>query len=142
MIAKCIANTGDKLSSRYLETGYLETSAAPLVIGDSYVVYGMNMFRERLSYLTMDKYNKVPGWYPAEWFEVVDKKLPKSWYYNFFGLGSGLDDTIWRNAIWGYEDLVLVPNHYEGLAERRDDALLTFWRRKIEIDKESLEHQD
>jgi hypothetical protein len=64
----------------------------------------------------------------AELFQVTNGELPSTWQYAFFGFESQL------NAIWGYDELVNVPEYFDDLSNLEEPAELTFWKRKQEID--------
>jgi hypothetical protein len=69
-----------------------------------------------------------PNWYPAELFDVIDRKLPSNWHYAFLGIPSYL------NAIWGYDELVNVEGHFDKISEREESALMVFVKRRRETD--------
>lgn len=98
-----------------------------LVVGRVYDVFGQAIFEGRLIYLVDPESACKPNWYPAELFDVVDRMLPASWKFAFFGRHY-LNDL---GAIWGYADLVEEPDHFNALAERHSEALRVFERQKI-----------
>lgn len=131
MRVKCIANTGSALSSATRETGYFDTTEFQLAIGAVYTVYGISLWQGVLHYLTMDKYETLPFWHPAELFRVDDSSLPLEWHCQFFGA----DPELALHAIWGYKELVTEEDHYDDLMEREEEAIRIFLKRKQEIDE-------
>jgi hypothetical protein len=126
MKVKCIANMGDGLSKQSIQVGRSLDSSFHLRIGEIYPVYGINQWRNTLNYLTMNRANSMPIWSPAELFVVLDEKLPEDWYFNYLG---HTEDLL--NAVWGYKELVLNPQHYDGLmGESKKDLELFFERKK------------
>jgi hypothetical protein len=133
MRVKCIANKGRHLSDISIKAGQLETTKYPLKIGDIYTVYGIIMWKGAIEYLTLawDQHFDIPDLNPAELFEVVDSRLPHDWYFKFYGYGE--NDKYFLNAIWGYEELVLMEGYLDKLLNREDT--FTFIQRKKEIDE-------
>ena len=99
-------------------------------VGDVYTVYGINLWRGTLNYLTMNQANSVPIWSPAELFEVVDGKIPPDWNYVYLG---HTEDLL--NAAWGYKELT-QPAHYDGLQGGDAAALKVFFQKKKIIDRQ------
>ncbi len=128
MRVKCISNSGNTLSEKYIINGELPTAEYPLSVGNEYTVYGISQWKNVIYYLTINKYNTLPSWYPADLFEITDNLLPIEWYYNCFKNSETL------SAIWGYSELALIEKHYEDLIERNDNAIKIFLKRKSEID--------
>jgi hypothetical protein len=126
MKVKCISNMGDGLSKQSIKAGRNLDSSFHLKIGDVYVVYGINQWRNTLNYLTMNKADSMPIWSPAELFEVVDEKIPADWYFKYLGHTENL-----LNAIWGYKELAMNPQHYDGvIGEDKKDLALFFEKKK------------
>ena len=131
MKVKCIANTGEDLSEKTIAVGQLKTTEYDINIEKIYTVYSMHMWKGILSYLLSDELNDWPFWYPAELFEVVDPLLPMEWYFSF----NRYENKEPRNAIWGYKEMALDPQHRIDLIERETEALEIFFKRKKEIDE-------
>jgi hypothetical protein len=131
MKVKCINNTGKSLSIASIEAGNTIETQFQINIDDVYTVYGINVWRNTVGYLILDKWKTNPFWIPAELFEIVDNRLPPDWYYNFYNYK---EDT-WINAIWGYKELALSLDHYSKLIERYPEVLNIFKQRKKEIDQ-------
>ncbi len=129
MRAKCIANSGDKLSKTALEGGYTTYSQFHLKIGDVYTVYGVNVWRHSINYLTMNEAGSLPIWSPAGLFQLVDNRVPPNWYFVYL-----ITDPLILNGVWGYRELT-DQKHHDGLLGENKEALELFFERKKEIDK-------
>lgn len=131
MQVRCIGNKGNNLSKKTLVSGYqINTNFSELSIESVYVIYGISFYDDStLSYLITSKNQWQPFWYPAELFTVSDNLLPLEWYYNFLGYNSCI------SAIWGYKELALDLNHYDGIIEREKKDIEIFLKRKKEIDE-------
>lgn len=95
-----------------------------------YLVYGIILHEGSIKYLLFDEH-KMPNWYPAELFSLIDTKIPNDWNYQFFGYK---DAGV--SAIWGYYELVFDDNHFDGLSEQDHNEYELFLKRKQEIDKQ------
>lgn len=132
MKVKCIHNDGTGLLDTTIESGLNIEVTYPIDIGDLYVVYGQCIYMRNgkypiLKYLIKGSKENLPSWYPAELFEVVDSLLYYEWYYSY-------TPKMPLVAIWGYEEMVMLSNHYDDLIERKDEAIRIFLQRKKEID--------
>lgn len=105
----------------------LETAVFDLNVGREYVVHGQALFGTRLMYLIDPSENCRPNWYPTELFEVSDGAVPGGWMFMVFE-NEYFDDL---GAIWGYEELVTDPHHFNSLVERDPNALAIFARQKF-----------
>jgi hypothetical protein len=128
MKVKCIANRGSDLPKKLLDEGYLATSEFDLIINQTYMVYGVMSWKGVINYLTLDKYESLPVWFPAELFTVMDETLPFEWYFDYFGFEQDI------SFLCGYKELVQERKHFEGLIERESDAIGVFIKRKKEIE--------
>src|ERR1051325_911238 len=86
----------------------LKTARFDLIVGQTYFVYGQMIFRRKVQYLLDPDDSFKPSWYPAELFSVEDRSVPDYWQFDFFPEQFG-DDL---GAIWGYEELVRNPEHF------------------------------
>jgi|SRR5882672_1967034 len=123
----CKASTGDALPINYFERGYTPSSRFDLVKEDEYLVYGISLWLGFILYLIIGN-GQRPHWYPAELFQVSQAELPKCWYFAFLGHEGAL------NAIWGYDELVNSPEHYDQLSNLEPEAEEVFHMRRQEID--------
>ncbi len=129
MKVKCIANMGTALSKQSIKAGRTVDSIFHIKVGDTYTVYGINLWRGTLNYLTMNQANSRPIWSPAELFELVDRHMPPNWDYVYLGHSEDL-----LNAAWGYREL-MTSSHYDSLNAGDAAALKLFMERKKEIDE-------
>lgn len=133
MRVKTIANTGTGLSQETRDkVGYLATTRFDTRVGHVYTVYGMMLWEGILHYLVFDRqvHEYFPNRDPSELFVVKDHSLPSRWYYKTYGY----DHPSGIMALWGYKEL-MDDNHFHGLAIRDGDAVVTFHKRKKEIDR-------
>jgi hypothetical protein len=130
MRAKCIANSGDKLSRVAIEAGNVVQTQFHLKIGDVYTIYGVNVWRNVINYLTMNAANSLPIWSPAELFQLTDYRVPPNWYFKYL-----ITDPLILNGIWGYQELAMDPKHHDGIIGEDKEAIKLFFERKKEIDK-------
>ena len=141
MKVRCIYNTGKALrpyedkplaDNQFGKFGASYHTVFGVAIDKEYIVMGMIFGEGELDYLLDDD-----GYifaYPYLLFEVIDNKLPSSWFFK------ALKDTDnhfpYQMAIWGYYELVFDETHYEKLVDRQEDACRVYFRRKIELEKE------
>lgn len=144
MKVRCVNNTGEALRAyedkflrkdelgKFGSTGYTEFG---LTIGDEFIVMGMLLGNGTLSYLIND--GRVIGSYPYALFEVIDNKLPTSWFFK--SLKNTDENYPYQEAVWGYYELVFNNRHYEQLIDFEEEAHRTYFKRKIELEKELAE---
>jgi len=125
MNVKCIANTGEYLLEKSVETGELRATKYPVDIGEVYTVYCMSTWKGCLDYLLSGEDARFSFWYPAELFEVVNPLLPLEWYFTFRTYGGEV-----REAIWGYKEMVSDSKHLVYLIEREQEVVEIFLKRK------------
>lgn len=128
----CTANNADSLSEKHFEGGYTSSSAFDLEVGKEYVVYGIILWKDLLSYLVMGE-GMFPHWYPSELFRVTRSELPQGWYFVRFNEDEGFE----VNAIWGYKELVDKEDHFDDLSNLEKSAIDIFVERKKQIDEVS-----
>jgi hypothetical protein len=142
MKIKCINNTGKALrvyEERQLESheigrfGATENSEYnEIEIGKEYLVMGMILFNSYLSYLIDDG---IISAIPCELFEVVDSNVTQNWHFRLIRNDENIYPYI--KAIWGYFELCFDEKSYEKIiVEKDEEAQRTYFRRKIEIEKE------
>lgn len=127
MKIRCKDNLGSSLSEKTLKVSGTSNSVFPLEIGKTYTVYSICLWEGVLNYLTIGEEN-LPSWYPAEFFEVVDKMIPLEWYCDV-----KCEEKL--EAIWGYSEIVFDEYHYDELLERDDNAVRIFLDRKKEMEE-------
>ncbi len=124
-LAVCIHNRTSALS-RYV------SRSAPgleqeyyLTMGRSYVVAGMSGFDNGpLDFLVRDDYGD-PCFVPAEMFELHKLHIPSGWLFSMRGKG---------RTIWGYENLVMNPDHAGELEEGDPKALALFFAELMRLE--------
>jgi len=132
MRVSCEKNTGVSLSIAYKEKGYDDNVEFPLLIGKSYVVYGITLWTGQIWYLIVGENKQFPEWLPEELFIVSETKLSKYWHYN-------KNQTLSENqikAVWGYKELVEQSSHYDKLVDQDEDVLHVFVHYKKMMDEE------
>lgn len=134
MIVKCIANTGQALSSKFIDLGYTKDYKFSIIVGQKYAVYGMSMWKGSLEYLISEKESENPIWCPAELFEVASHPVPIFWYFNFEKYTNYSGQTS-EKAFWGYKELVEIDEHYSDLLENKPETIEIFKKRKGQIDE-------
>ena len=141
MKVRCIYNTGKVLreydnkplnKDELGQFGTTEYTEFGLIIGKEYLVMGMMLSEGTLDYLIDD--SGYVSAYPYPLFEVTDNKLPSSWFFK--SLKNTDENYPYREAIWGYYELVFDETHYEKLVDIDEEALRIYFRRKIELEKE------
>lgn len=114
---------------------WVTATAHELKIGTVYTVYGQSVFNNCIEYLIDPQDNpsrRAPNWYPWNWFELVSGSIPISWLYS----STANPEPHVPDAIWGYPELALNPQHAVDLIERETEALTIFRERAGEIDRE------
>lgn len=126
MKVRCIGVSGNLLSIR---AGYPDDyQCESLEIGKILNVYSIGHWDNYMYYLLKVSHpdpdlDLDPVWFPYEWFEVVDHKIPDSWYFNFVGEPQSEQIT----TIFGYKEIVLNYEHHYGLMERDQKHLKLFY---------------
>lgn len=132
MRAKAVANKGKDLSRKSLDAGLHGAEVDfQLGLGDTHIIYGINLWRGIIHYLILPRSHENPLWIPAELFEVIDNRLPPEWFFRLRGFGA----ETGVNAIWGYLELALSDKHYVDLMNREGDAIPIFRKRQKEIER-------
>ena len=133
MKVKAIGTSGKDLSRQSLDSFHNVEEQFGLEVGGIYTVYGINIWRGIVHYLTCDELGYA-YWSPAELFEIVDNRIPPDWYFKFYGYEDNDMDQV--NAVWGYKELALDPKHYFELILKEGDFINIFnKKRKREIDE-------
>lgn len=141
MRVRCINNTGKSIrqyeykSLKKGELGRFETteySQFGLDIGKEFLVMGMLFGEGSLNYLIDDGGYISACPYPL--FEVINNKIPFCWYFR--ALQNTDQSYPYREAIWGYYELVFDDMHYVQLADVEESAYQIYFKRKIELEQE------
>jgi hypothetical protein len=132
MQIRCTTTEGYLLTVKEVRHGnQTKTVYRGLTVGNSYTVYAIILYQEGIKYLIYDDFS-MANWYPAELFKVINNGLPSEWHYQFYGY-----EEFGVTAIWGYKELVLTDEHYDGLCEQEPQEIQVFLSRKNEIDNQS-----
>ncbi|MHC2148958.1 hypothetical protein ACVI9W_004940 [Pseudomonas sp. 210_17 TE3656] len=129
MRAICKSSRGEAIppSKRYL--GELDqTDYSPLMIGESYLVYGLMFIFDRVDFLVRAP-GQPPFWVPGCLFDLIDARIPLGWEFCITQTRTEyalLLDTFGINYIAGYPLLVNDYKHYIGVAERDPIELQRF----------------
>jgi hypothetical protein len=106
-----------------------------LELNREYIVMGMLLYKDTNCIYFLVDVNSRPEWYPYLLFDVSDNSIPNSWFTKIY------DKKIKNNGVfclWGFKELCNDETFYEQLIDRDDQAMRTYFKRKIEIEK-SLE---
>lgn len=137
----CLKNTGEALKDyEYKEIskkelgrfGATSETQFGLTIGKEYLVMGMILGENSLHYLIDDTVHISA--YPYPLFEVIDHNLPSKWFFKT--LNSADRNYPYQEAFWGYQELVFEQDHYKKLVENDEEAIQTYFKRKIELEEE------
>lgn len=134
MRVKCISNISVVLDEK---AGYPDDyQFESLIIGTIFEVYSIGHWDDYMFYLLKVDHQDPdltldPVWFPYEWFEIIDEKIPDSWYFNFIGTPEkGKIATI-----MGYKEIALDYNHHFGLMEREKIHLDIFYAMRDKVDR-------
>ena len=64
----------------------------------------------------------------------IDNKIPSFWYYKAFCCAD--EKYPYREAVWGYYELVFDDMHYEQLVDVEKVAYQIYFKRKMELEQE------
>ena len=130
MQVKCKYTLGSDLPPKALKGKGFKSTNFNLEIGALYSVYSIVLINGVVRYLTLDRWQTVPFWYPAELYTIEDPLLPPGWYFKYFFPPT----CVGVEALWGYKEMIFDSQHFNDLIEREDEAVRTFIKRKEEID--------
>ncbi|MGL5830054.1 MAG: hypothetical protein ACRC0L_10860, partial [Angustibacter sp.] len=108
MIVTCLYNTLESIHPDQWLRGSSGTALHPVTPGQDYLVVGMTLWENRLSFLVQDDYYH-PCTIPAGMFELGTWEIPAGWA---FRLSSGIrvgGRAQWADpecAVWGYPEWV------------------------------------
>ncbi len=105
-----------------------------LELEKAYLVMGMVVAEKQLWYLIDE--NSKPNFYPYQLFEIVDASLNPNWYFKVYSEDDGVF-PFEKELMWGYLELCFDGNHYEKLIDRETEALEIYYKRKMEVERES-----
>lgn len=96
-----------------------EVSGYSLTTSFEYIVYGMLFYRNELRYLIANN-NNIPGFFPAELFEIAENYMQPDWEMNVFKLDSD------RLFVIGYPDLLSDYSKLRDLIDGNNGAIRAF----------------
>lgn len=106
-----------------------------LELGKEYMVMGIAVYKgSNCLYFLIDE-NTRPNWFPFLLFDISDNSLPQNWFVKV----NGEKDNSDIYSLCGYEELCNDVEYYDKLVERDNEAMRTYFRRKIEYEKENLD---
>ena len=134
MIGRCLINRGADLDPPSRGGYYTNKTEFALVVGKSYLIYAMGLWRGGLEVLVRDE-TALPNWYPAVLLEIPAQPLPDDWEFVLLD-GPHASGTAklgeWGegpwSALWGFSQLVRGTDFGDRLMERDPDTLWTFER--------------
>lgn len=141
MRVRCINNTGKSLRQYEYKPlnrnqigrfGATEDTQFGLGIGAEFLVMGLLFGEGSLAYLIDD--DGCISAYPSPLFEVIDHKIPSAWYYKAFHCTD--ENYPYREAVFGYYELVFDDKHYDELVDAKDSAYRIYFKRKLELEQE------
>jgi hypothetical protein len=134
---KCISKDSKDLSEKEKASYPINYVSMSLIVEKEYIVYSIGVWDDYLYYLLKPDHDEPdlnidPVWYPYEWFEIIDHKIPQDWYFN------NIDGEVKMSLILGYKEIALDFEHHKGIMERNTMDLKVFYSRKEEIDKSNI----
>lgn len=135
MRVRCLFSNGEAYKSYKMPSGYLGTSQFGVEVGKEYIVMGISLSEGLLLYLI--DHGGVPQFCPFQLFEVIDGAIADNWYFRAYTNQS--EYYPYRQAIWGYYELCFDDSHWDKLADGDEEAVLTYFRRKIETENAKVE---
>ena len=102
-----------------------------LELGKIYLVMGILTFKlSNNIYFLIDESGR-PSWFPFQLFEILHNTLPTNW---FLKINMGDEYVDYRNLV-GFEELCNKEGFFNRLLERDEEAMNTYFRRKVELEK-------
>lgn len=141
MKIRCINNTGEALrlfDNKPYKTNVLDRFGSTVEtqfgvrIGEEYLVMGMIFGQGSLAYLI--DFNGIVSMYPSPLFQVIESKLPSSWYFS--ALKNSDRRFPYQEAIWGYYEFVHVEDCYEKLVDADEDTMRDYFKHKIALESQ------
>ena len=103
-----------------------------LEINKEYLVMGIMTFKKSDNLYFLIDEDSRPGWFPHQIFEIESNELPFNW---FVRINKDNKHTDYRNLI-GFAELCNDEDFFNKLLERDESTLRTYFRRKMELEKE------
>jgi len=103
-------------------------------LNKEYIVMGIAMYKDsNCLYYLVDTSGR-PNWFPYLLFFVSDNTVPQNWFVRMNGKKKNSDIYL----VQGFQELCNDEKFYDQLIDRNDEAMQTYFKRKIELEK-SLE---
>jgi hypothetical protein len=103
-----------------------------LELHKKYIVMGMAVYNDSNCLYYLIDTNGRPNWFPYLLFDVFDKRLPTNWFVKINN--QNIESDI--QCLCGFDELCNNPLFYDLLADRNEDALKIYFKKKIELEKE------
>jgi len=103
-----------------------------LEVNKEYFILGIAVYQNNNCLYYLVDVNGKPDWFPYLLFDVTDNSFPKNWFIKINGKS---DDTD-IYSLCGFDELCNDDDFYDQLLEREEQAMQTYFRRKIELEKE------
>lgn len=134
MIVECLSIYGKDVPEESRFPGEsMEARYTPLKIGDSYMVFAVIFYRNRVDYL-VDAGKGGPDWMPACLFSIKDGHIAPDLQMVDLTVDeqfASLCEHFGARFMIGYEAITRSYQHFVGLLERERDALDVFYQEKI-----------
>lgn len=115
--------------------GYSNNFDFGLELNKEYLVMGLLTFKKSHDlYVLVDEGGR-PSWFPHQNFEIISNDLPYNW---FLKINFGDDYTDYQNLI-GFKELCNEQDFFDQLLLRNQEAIHTYFKRKIELEKKLAE---
>jgi hypothetical protein len=134
MIVECLSIYGKDVPEESRFPGESdEVRYEPLKIGDSYMVFAIIFYRNRVDYL-VDPGRNGPSWKPACLFSIKEGHIAPDLQMVDLMVDAqfaSLCEHFGARFMIGYEAITHSYQHFVGLLERDRDALDIFYQEKI-----------
>lgn len=103
-----------------------------LYLEKEYLVMGLLTFKKNNDIHYLIDENGSPSWFPFQIFEIKDNSLPKEW---FVKINVNNEYVDYKNLM-GFDELCNDEDFYDQLLDRDKEAMLIYFKRKMELEKE------
>jgi hypothetical protein len=136
----CIANTG-KMLLRYPRVPFgtsEQTQYGQLEINQQYLVMGLITTVDGVLHYLIDDHGNISAC-PYQFFNIIDDRMSRKWLFKAFKIDDAMYSEV--ESLCGYYELVHDETHYEKLVDFEEEAHRTYFRRKIELEKEFADRE-
>lgn len=130
----CIKNTAKNLDLTIENNIFTNNYHYDLTIGREYIIMGMAIYKKSNCLYYLINQNRFPDWYPYMLFNVIDNKIPADWYTYV----PQQDDPGDISFLMGFDELCNDNDFYDALMDREKQAMLTYFERKEEAERNLL----